>query len=415
MQILFRHIKQLCGIYPIGHPIIKGADMAEYPYIEDAYLLVENDRIKAFGPMAEAPTQADQYIDASNKYILPGFVDSHTHLVWAGSRENEFVDRIKGLSYEEIGARGGGILNSAARLQQTSADELYAQAMQRLEEVMGFGTTAIEIKSGYGLTVEAELKILRVIQQLKANSPIPIKATFLGAHAFPAAYKLNHQGYLDLIINEMLPAIAAEGLADYVDAFLERNYFSCAETEQVLSAAAKYGLLAKVHVNQFSSIGGVPTCIKHGAISVDHLEVMAEEDYDALTNSTTLPVVLPTCSFFIKIPYAPARKMIDSGLPLVIASDYNPGSTPGGRLSFALSLACIQMGLLPEEAFNAVGLNAAHALQLADEVGSIGIGKKANFILTKPIPSLAFIPYAFSSDPIDQVWINGRQWTPAYK
>lgn len=389
--------------------------MAEYPYIEDAYLLVENDRIKAFGPMAEAPKQADQYIDASNKYILPGFVDSHTHLVWAGSRENEFVDRIKGLSYEEIGARGGGILNSAARLQQTSADELYAQAMQRLEEVMGFGTTAIEIKSGYGLTVKAELKMLRVIQQLKANSPIPIKATFLGAHAFPAAYKHNHQGYLDLIIKEMLPAIAAEGLADYVDAFLERNYFSCAETEQVLSAAAKYGLLPKVHVNQFSSIGGVQTCIKYGAISVDHLEVMAEEDYDALSNSITLPVVLPTCSFFIKIPYAPARKMIDNGLPLVIASDYNPGSTPGGRLSFALSLACIQMGLLPEEAFNAVGLNAAHALQLADEVGSIGVGKKANFILTKPIPSLAFIPYAFSSDPIDQVWINGRQWTPAYK
>lgn len=413
MTTLIRNIGQLAGIYPQGHPVIKGADMAQYPSTENAYLLLDDDRIKAFGPMSEAPVQADDVVDAHGRFIIPSFVDSHTHLVWAGSREGEFVDRIKGLSYEEIGKRGGGILNSAKRLQATSEDELFDQAWNRLQEVIGFGTGAIEIKSGYGLTVEAELKMLRVIQRLREASPIPVKATFLGAHAYPTAFKNNHQGYLDLIINEMLPAIAKEGLADYVDAFLERNYFSLEETLQVIDAAAKYGLKPKVHVNQFSSIGGVQACVDRGAISVDHLEEMAEVDYEALANSHTLPVVLPTCSFFIKIPYAPARTMIDRGLPVVIATDYNPGSTPGGKLPFALSLACIQMGLLPEEAFNAAGLNAAYALELQDEVGSIGIGKKANFLITNAIPTLAFIPYAFSSDHIDEVWVNGRKWSPA--
>lgn len=411
MTTLIRNIGQLTGIYPQGHPVIKGSDMAQYPSMENAFLLLEDERIMAFGPMSEAPKQADTVVDARGRFVLPSFVDSHTHIVWAGSREGEFVDRIKGLNYEEIGKRGGGILNSAKHLQGTSEDELFSQAWDRLQEVISFGTGAIEIKSGYGLTVEAELKMLRVIHRLKEASPIPVKATFLGAHAYPAEFKNNHQGYLDLLINEMLPAIASESLADYVDAFLERNYFSLEETLQVLDAAAKYGLKPKVHVNQFSSIGGVQACVDRGAVSVDHLEEMAEADYAALANSSTLPVVLPTCSFFIKIPYAPARIMIDKGLPLVIATDYNPGSTPGGKLPFALSLACLEMGLLPEEAFNAVGLNAAYALELQDEVGSIGVGKKANFLITRDIPSLAFIPYAFSSDHIDQVWVNGREWT----
>lgn len=411
MKLLFKNIKGLVGVRDNAPPLLKGDEMNSLPVIEDAFLLTENDEVLEYGKMDDLRIEdwnGLQIIDSEGRFILPGFVDSHTHVVWAGNRESEFVDRINGLSYEEIANRGGGILNSALKLSNTSEVELYDNAKARIEELMNLGTVAIEIKSGYGLTVEGELKMLRVIKRLKNTLPLPIKATFLGAHAFPLEYREDQDAYIDLIINEMLPAIVEEGLADYIDAFLETGYFSVAQTERVMEAGKKHGLKAKIHVNQFTAIGGVKSAVDHGALSVDHLEEMNEDDFEALKNSKTMPVVLPNCSFFLSIPYAPARMMIDKGLPVALASDYNPGSTPSGNMQQVIATACIKMKLNPEEAINAATINAAYAVELSDDYGSISKGKKASFIVTKKIDSYSFIPYAFGSDHVDTVIINGK-------
>lgn len=383
--------------------------MAILPKIENAFLLIEGDLIVDFGPMENCPKTIDaRIIDASGRVILPTWVDSHTHIVYAGNRIQEFVDRINGLSYEEIFNRGGGILNSAKKLSDTSEDELYEQSKLRLEEIMQQGTGAAEIKSGYGLTVDGELKMLRVIKRLKENYPIAIKATFLGAHAFPAIYKENHSGYIDLIINEMLPKIATENLADYIDVFLETGYFSVDETVKIMEAGKKYGLISKIHVNQFTAIDGIKACVEQGALSVDHLEIVTDEDIAILKDSFTMPVALPSCSYFISIPYTPARKMLNAGLPLALASDYNPGTTPSGNMNFVVATACIKMKMTPEEAINAATINGAYAMGISATHGSITIGKKANILLTQPITSYYQLPYAFGTNLIDKVMIGGK-------
>ncbi|MBK7871245.1 MAG: imidazolonepropionase [Saprospiraceae bacterium] len=409
MRKLFKHIKTLVQVESSPRAVVKGKDMAHLPSIDNAWLLIENDRIRSFGEMQTCPMNVDQEIDVSGKMIFPCWCDSHTHLVYAGSREAEFVDRIKGLSYTEIAQRGGGILNSAKRLRETSEEELFDQAYARLKEIQGFGTGAIEIKSGYGLSVESELKILRVIRRLRGNSDLTIKATFLGAHALPLEYRENRKGYIDLIINEMLPKIANEGLADYIDAFCEKNFFSVAETEQIIEAGAKYGMKAKIHTNQFHSMGGIEMCVRHKAVSVDHLEVLNDEEIAVLLKSDTMPTLLPTAPFFINDEhYPPARKMLDAGLPVALATDYNPGTTPSGRIPFVLSLACIKLRMTPEEVINAATINGARAMELEATHGSIAPEKIANFFITKPIPSIAFLPYAFGSDLIEQVFIKGK-------
>ncbi|MEK6492732.1 imidazolonepropionase [Myroides odoratimimus] len=410
MKILIKNIKEILQVRNESIEKVSGADMAILPKLDNAYLIIEHELIADYGTMDTCPKESemDQVIDATGKTILPTWVDSHTHLVYAGNRELEFVDRINGLSYEEIFNRGGGILNSAKKLQETSEEDLYEQSRKRLEEVISQGTGAVEIKSGYGLTVEAELKMLRVIKKLKENYPIAIKATFLGAHAFPTEYKDNHQGYIDLIVNEMIPAIAKENLAEYVDAFLETGYFSCEETERIIKAGQEHGLIAKVHVNQFTAIGGIETCVKNGALSVDHLEIVTDEDIEILKGSKTMPVALPTCSFFISIPYTPARKMLEAGLPLALASDSNPGTTPSGNMNFVVATACIKMKMTPEEAINAATINGAYAMGVEKEYGSITKGKKASLIITKPLNSFYELPYAFGSNHIDQVILNGK-------
>ena len=348
-------------------------------------------------------------IDMTDKMILPCWCDSHTHIVYAGNRENEFIDRIHGLSYEEIAQKGGGILNSAKKLQQTSEEDLYHQSKIRLDAMIQLGTGAVEIKSGYGLTEDAELKMLRVIKRLKKEYTIPIQATFLGAHAIPIEFKNNKKEYLNLLIEDVLPKIAEQKLATYIDIFCETGYFSVSDTEKLLEAGTHYGLIPKIHVNQFTAIGGVQAGIKHHALSVDHLGQMRDEDIDALKNTKTMPVALPGCSYFLGIPYTPARKMIDAGLPLALATDYNPGSAPSGNMNFVVAAACIKMNMTPEEAINAATINGAYAMGLEKEVGSMTIGKKANFIVTKPINTYAFIPYSFGMDHIDSVYINGKQ------
>lgn len=409
MHTIFINIKELLQVREISVEKVSGKEMSILPKIDNAFLIVKNDHIEDFGAMENCPSLENfNVIDVKGKVILPTWVDSHTHIVYAGNRIQEFVDRINGLSYEEIANRGGGILNSAKRLNETSEEELYEQSKKRLEEVIQQGTGAIEIKSGYGLTVEGELKMLRVIKRLKENYNIPIKATFLGAHAFPTQYKENHSAYIDLIINEMLPKIAEENLADYIDAFLETGYFSVEETERIMEAGKKYGLTAKIHVNQFTAIDGIKACVKHGARSVDHLEIVTDEDIEVLKNSETMPVALPSCSYFISIPYTPARKMISSGLPLALATDYNPGTTPSGNMNFVVATACIKMKMTPEEAVNAATINAAYAMEVSNEVGSITKGKKANLIITKPIHSYYQIPYEFGSNLIEDVLINGK-------
>ena len=387
---------------------IPGSQLSRLPTIENAYLLVEDEHIKDFGQMDHCPVRADREVDATGRMVFPSWCDSHTHLVFAKSREEEWVDRIKGLSYEEISNKGGGILNSALRLQETPEEQLLEQAWQRLEEVKNYGTGLIEIKSGYGLTLDSELKMLRVIRRLKEKSDIGIKATFLGAHSIPMTFRNNNrQGYIRLIINDMLPQIAGEGLADYIDVFCEKVAFSVQEMEQVLEAGAKYGLKPKVHVNQFYCLGGIAAAIKHGAISVDHLEVMNDEDISALQHSSTIATLLPSAPFFLNDHIPPARQLIDADLPVALASDFNPGTSPSGRMPFVVSLACIQMRMLPEEAINAATINGAFALESALEFGSIARGKKANFFITKPMPSVAYLPYAFGSDLVERVFING--------
>ena len=408
MTTLLINIKELIQVRELAVKKVSGKDMNILPTIKNAFLLIENDLIIDFGSMDNLSISADKTIDCSGKMILPTWCDSHTHIVYAGNREQEFVDRINGLSYEEIANNGGGILNSAKKLQQTSEDDLYKQSSVRLEEVMKQGTGALEIKAGYGLTVEAELKMLRVIKKLRDNYDLPIKATFLGAHAFPFEYKNNKEGYINLIINEMLPKIAEENLAEFIDAFCETGYFSVEDTDRILSAGKEYGLTPKVHVNQFTTIGGVQVSVKHDALSVDHLEIMNTDDIETLKGSETMPVALPSCSYFLSIPYTPARDIIHAGLPLALATDFNPGSTPSGNMNFVVATACIKMKMTPEEAINAATLNGAYAMKLSNEVGSITKGKKANFIITKEILSYGAIPYNFGSVLIDSVFINGK-------
>lgn len=406
-SLLIRNIKSLYGIRRDDERILRGEAMKVLPEVTDAFLLIENGRILSYGKNESAPERAGEVIDATGKMVLPAWCDSHTHIVYAGSREAEFVGKINGLTYEEIAQRGGGILNSAALLNQTDEEELFDGAWQRLQEVEQLGTGAIEIKSGYGLSFEGEMKMLRVIRKLKEKSKLTIKATFLGAHAFPLKYKENRRGYLNLLIDELLPKIAGEGLADFIDVFCEKGYFTVDDTEEILAAGARYGLRPKVHVNQFNIIYGVEASVKHSALSVDHLELMDENDITALKNSDTIPVALPGCSMFLRIPYTPGRKIINEGLPLALASDYNPGSCPSGNMNLVISLACINMQLTPEEAVNAATLNGAYAMGVGGELGSVTTGKKANIIITKPVPSLAYLPYAFGSSMIDRVVVSG--------
>lgn len=410
MRTLITNIKELLQVRETSISKVSGADMKILPTIKNAFLLIENDIILDFGRMENLRgIDADKTIDASGKIVLPTWCDSHTHIVYAGNREGEFVDRINGISYEEIANKGGGILNSAKKLQKTSEEDLFQQSAVRIEEVMTLGTGAVEIKSGYGLNVEAELKMLRVIQRLTNEYPISIKATFLGAHAFPAEFKNNKDAYVDLIIDEMLPKIAGENLAEFIDVFCENGYFSTQHTDKILKAGKQNGLIPKIHVNQFTIMGGVQIGVKHDALSVDHLEILDTNDLIALKNSNTMPVALPSCSYFLGIPYTPARQIIDAGLPLALATDYNPGSTPSGNMNFVVSTACIKMKMTPEEAINAATINGAYAMNISNTHGSITKGKKASLIITKAIPSYGYLPYAFGSNLIDAVFINGNQ------
>lgn len=410
MTKLFINIKDLVQVRGTGIQKVSGKYMDLLPTIQDAFLLVKNGLIEDFGKMSQLTEyKADEVVNCNGKIILPTWVDSHTHIVFAGHREGEFADKIRGLSYEEIAVKGGGILNSVEKLRNTPEEELYEQSRVRLEEVMEMGTGAVEIKSGYGLSVDAELKMLRVIKRLRENYPIEIKATFLGAHAFPKEYLDDKERYVSLIIEEMLPKVAQENLAHFVDVFCEKGYFTTEQTDRILKAAKKYGLVPKVHVNQFNAIGGVEVSVRNKALSVDHLEVVNNEDIEWFKKSDTMPVALPSCSFFLEIPYTPAKQFLEAGLPLALASDYNPGSTPSGNMNFVVSLACIKMKMTPEAAINAATLNGAYALNLSDKLGSITKGKLANFIVTKEIPSYSFIPYAFGSNLIEKVYIKGEE------
>lgn len=389
--------------------LLRGAALSDLPALENAYLRIDNGLISDYGSMTDfKPATESESYDATGQTVIPAWCDSHTHIVFAASREDEFVDKVKGLSYAEIAARGGGILNSARKLNEMSEGDLFRSAKERLNEVIGMGTGAIEIKSGYGLSVEGELKMLRVIRKLKEISPIPVKATFLGAHSYPPAYTEDHQGYIDLIIKEMLPVIAAEGLADYIDVFCETGFFSPEETEIICRAGMEYGLKAKIHANQLNLSGGVQTGVKLGALSVDHLETMDDDTIKILAGSDTIGTLLPTAAYFLRMPFQPARKIIDAGCAVALASDYNPGSSPSGNMNQVVSMSCIRMQMLPEEAINAATINGAFAMDLQHELGSITIGKKANLIFTRPIPSIAYLPYAFGANHIDRVMINGE-------
>ncbi len=391
--------------------LLRGQELALLPCIENAYLLLEDDQIADYGPMSEWANNQKipgSVIDARGAVVMPAWCDSHTHLVFAGSRENEFVDKIRGLTYAQINAQGGGILHSARKMNEISEDELFVLAWKRLEEISHLGTGAVEIKSGYGLTLEGELKILRVIRRLREKSNISIRSTFLGAHSYPEAYRENHQGYIALITDQMLPAIAAEKLADYIDVFCESGFFSPEETALICQAGKKYGLKPRLHVNQLNSIGGIQVGIAQEAISLDHLETMTAEDIRDLSGSNTIGTLLPSAAFFLRMPFQPARQLISSGAAIALASDFNPGSSPSGNMQFVVALACIQMKMLPEEAINCATLNGAYALEMGSELGSITRGKRANLLFTKPIPSLAYIPYSFGTNLVDRVMIGGE-------
>ena len=409
MNVLFINIKELIQVREKAVDFLSGKEMNVLPTIKNAFLVVENGLISDYGLMENCPETTFKTIDATGRMILPSWCDSHTHLVYAGNREGEFVDRINGLSYAEIAENGGGILNSAKKLQQTSEDDLYNQSKVRLEEIIQLGTGAVEIKSGYGLTKEAELKMLRVIKKLKQNYNVEIKATFLGAHAVPIEYKDNKKGYLQMLIDDILPTIKKENLADFIDIFCETGYFSVDDTHRILEVGKKYGLQGKIHVNQFTAIDGIQAGIENNVLSVDHLEEMRTEDIDVLKNTKTMPVALPSCSYFLSIPYTPARKMIDAGLPLALATDYNPGSTPSGNMNFVVSSACIKMKMTPEEAINAATINGAYAMNVQNKVGSITKGKIANLILTKEINSYNFISYSFGNHQIEKIFLKGKE------
>lgn len=408
-KILIKNIKGLVQAGENIPAVRKGSQMQELDVMEDAYLALEDSEVIGYGLMNDWEGIIDwrdvEIIDAEGCFVLPAFIDSHTHSVFAKTREEEFVDRIHGLSYEEIAAKGGGILNSARKLAALSEVELYEAAKIRVEKIIQSGTGALEIKSGYGLSLEGELKMLRVIKRLKENMPISIKATFLGAHAYPVAFKENKRGYIDLLIDEMLPIIQKENLADYIDVFCERNYFSVDEMEEILKAGIAIGLKPKVHVNQFSILGGVKKAIELGAISVDHLEEIDEQDLEALKNSTSIPTLLPGCSHFLSIPYGDARRIISAGLPLALASDFNPGSSPNYHLMTILSLACVKQKMTPEEAINALTINAAAAVELSDTHGKIALGRRSPILMTKEIPSLAYLAYAFGEDHVQRIFL----------
>lgn len=410
-KMLIKNIKGLVQVEVDPKIKVSGKDMSTLPVLENAFLAIEDEKIVDFGSMADLEENSDssnlEVIDASGKFVFPSWCDSHTHIVYAGSREGEFVDRIHGLTYEEIAKRGGGILNSAKRLQQTDEEELYQAAMKRVNEVMSMGTGAIEIKSGYGLSLDSEIKMLRVIKRIKENTSLSIKANFLAAHAIPADYKENRSAYVDLIINEMLPVVKEEKLADYIDVFCDRGFYTPEETDKILKAGIDCGLRPKIHANELDYSGGIQVGTKNNALSVDHLEFTGEEEINALLNSETMPTLLPSTAFFLKLHYPPARKMIDAGLPVALATDYNPGSSPSGKMAFILSLACIHLGMTPEEAINAATINSAYAMDLSKTHGSIAIGKQANVFITKEIPSYAFLPYSFGSDLIETVIVGG--------
>jgi len=411
MTTVITNIKQLVGVRTNHDEALRGRALGELPSIDNAYLVIENGTIAGHGAMDSVQnlkSKIKNQIDASGQTILPCWCDSHTHLVFAASREEEFVDKIKGISYAEIAARGGGILNSARKLNAVSEDQLFNAAWKRLEEVSKLGTGAIEIKSGYGLSVEGELKMLRVIKKLKERSSLSIRSTFLGAHAYPPEYSQDHRGYMDSIINEMLPVISKEKLADYIDVFCENGFFSPGEMETICKAGMGYGLRPKLHVNQLNSIGGIESGIKLNAVSLDHLETLNDREIAELGKTKTIATLLPTAAFFLRMSFPPARKLVDAGCAIALASDYNPGSSPSGNMNLVVSMACIQMKMLPEEAINASTVNGAHAMQLQNEVGSITVGKKANLIFTKPIPSLAYLPYSFGTSLVDKVMINGE-------
>ena len=411
MKLLVKNIGTIVGIDTDRRERIAGAAMDRLQRLDDAYLIAEEGRIAAFGPMSELKSEeADEVVDAQGGTLFPSFCDSHTHLVYAGSREQEFLDKIHGLSYEEIARRGGGILNSADRLHDTSEEELYRQAMERVNEIIAMGTGLVEIKSGYGLSTEDELKMLRVIRRIRQTSPIEVRATFLGAHAVARNYIGRQSEYVDLVINEMLPAVAREGLADFVDVFCDRGFFTIEETESIIRAGAQVGLKAKIHANELAVSGGVQLGVREGALSVDHLERMGDEEIEALKQGTTMPTMLPGAAFFLGMSYPPARKMIQAGLPVALASDYNPGSSPSGNMRMVMALAATQMRMTPTEALHAATLNGAAAMGLSHDFGSITVGKVANFFITKPLPSPEFFTYAYSTPLIEQVFLRGRRW-----
>lgn len=414
MRTLIINIKELVQVEESPRRMVKGKDMGKLDSVKNAFLLIEKGKIADFGKMDNLflpeliNTRKLKVIDAADRLVFPSFCDSHTHLVYAGSREVEYVDKIRGLSYEEIARRGGGILNSAKRLHEASETELIAQALERLEEITWLGTGAVEIKSGYGLTTADELKMLRVIRQLKELSPLTIKSTFLGAHAIPLEYRGNQAEYVDLVINEMIPQVASDELADYIDVFCDKGFFTVDDTERILMAGLKYGLIPKIHANELDYSGGIQTGVKYGALSVDHLEYTGDDEIECLKNSDTMPTVLPGAAFFLGMVQAPVRKMIEAGLPVALASDFNPGSSPSGNMQLILSMGCIQYRMTPEEAIHAATINSAYAMGVQEELGSIAIGKKANLFITHPIPGIEFMPYAYGSNKVDTVILNGK-------
>lgn len=411
--MLIKNIKELCGIVEDGILWKAGSAMSDVKRIKNAYLLIKGSKIADYGEMnspkyQEYLAKERKVVDAKGGLVLPAFCDSHTHLVYANSREMEFCDKIRGLSYEEIAKRGGGILNSAKATAAASEDELYESAMQRLDEIMRMGTGAVEIKSGYGLTTESELKMLRVIKRLKENSPMTIKSNFLGAHGIPMEYRGHQEDYVDLVINEMIPMVAAEDLADFIDVFCDKGFFTVEDTERILMAGIKYGMRPKIHANEMAVSGGVQVGVKYGAISVDHLEQMGKEEVEALKGSDTMPTVLPGCAFFLNLPLSPVRDMINAGLPVAMASDFNPGTSPSGNMQFVLSCACIRYRMTPEEALNATTLNTAYAMDVAHELGSITKGKIANVMITKPMTQLEFMPYYYGANKVQTMILKGK-------
>jgi len=409
MSILITNIKQLLQVHSSNTTIVKGSAMKELPILENAYIYIEHDTIIEYGKMEDYDTiEADTVIDATGKIVLPSWCDSHTHVVYAGNRTSEFVDRINGLTYAEIANKGGGILNSAKVLQNTSEDELYEQSIKRLNAIIAMGTGAVEIKTGYGLTVDAELKMLRVIKRIKQESLAKIIPTLLAAHAIPEEFRSKKQDYIKYITQELIPKAAELNITNYIDVFCEEGYFNINDTEAILVAGQKYNLRPKIHVNQFNILGGIALGVKHNALSVDHLEELNDKDVEALKRSDTIPVALPGCSYFLSIPYTPARQLIDAGLPLAIATDYNPGSSPSGNMNFVVSAACVKLKMTPEEAINAATINGAYAMGISNMYGSITRGKKANLIITKPMNHYSEIPYAFAHNPVEQVIIDGQ-------